>query len=258
MKSLYRSGLLKKSNDNGRLVAITIMATIFGYFIGVSFPYISFTKINFPPSIRSPFDTTMHGDNSKAQERSFPENLGSSNTPELPKIYVPTNPHGAESLPPAIVVTETDYYLRRLWGEPSEDLKKKPRYLVTFTVGWNQRDNIDASVKKFSDDFQIMLFHYDGKTTEWDQYEWAKKAIHVSIRKQSKWWYAKRFLHPDIVSSYDYIFIWDEDLGVEHFNGDKYIQLVKKHQEAIKKFTKLQMKNQDGAAIHIYPHAQHL
>lgn len=35
-------------------------------------------------------------------------------------------------------------------------------------------------------------------------------------------WYAKRFLHPDIVSAYEYILIWDEDLGVEHFNGDKY------------------------------------
>nr|KYP31046.1 hypothetical protein KK1_049152 [Cajanus cajan] len=42
-------------------------------------------------------------------------------------------------------------------------------------------------------------------------------------------WYAKRFLHPDIVSAYEYIFIWDEDLGIEHFNGDKYINLVKKH-----------------------------
>ncbi|MFS8013603.1 hypothetical protein Hanom_Chr14g01334941 [Helianthus anomalus] len=42
-------------------------------------------------------------------------------------------------------------------------------------------------------------------------------------------WYAKRFLHPDIVATYDYTFIWDDDLGVEHFNADKYIQLVKKH-----------------------------
>ncbi|KAL8241450.1 hypothetical protein R6Q59_014804 [Mikania micrantha] len=47
--------------------------------------------------------------------------------------------------------------------------------------------------------------------------------------KQTKWWYAKRFLHPDIVAAYEYIFIWDEDLGVEHFNADKCIQLVKKH-----------------------------
>ncbi|KAF6134815.1 hypothetical protein GIB67_002216 [Kingdonia uniflora] len=35
------------------------------------------------------------------------------------------------------------------------------------------------------------------------------------------WWYAKRFLHPDVVAAYEYIFIWDEDLGVEHFNADK-------------------------------------
>jgi hypothetical protein len=34
-------------------------------------------------------------------------------------------------------------------------------------------------------------------------------------------WYAKRFLHPDIVAPYDYIFIWDEDLGVEHFNAEE-------------------------------------
>lgn len=36
-----------------------------------------------------------------------------------------------------------------------------------------------------------------------------------------KRWYAKRFLHPDIVASYDYIFIWDEDLGVEHFDAEE-------------------------------------
>jgi hypothetical protein len=34
-------------------------------------------------------------------------------------------------------------------------------------------------------------------------------------------WYAKRFLHPDIVAPYDYIFMWDEDLGVEHFNAEE-------------------------------------
>jgi hypothetical protein len=36
------------------------------------------------------------------------------------------------------------------------------------------------------------------------------------------WWYAKRFLHPDVIAAYEYIFIWDEDLGVEHFNGETY------------------------------------
>ncbi|KAG2663284.1 hypothetical protein I3760_16G021200 [Carya illinoinensis] len=85
-----------------------------------------------------------------------------------------------------------------------QDLKKKPKYLVTFTVGLDQRNNIDEAVKKFSEDFMIMLFHYDGRTSEWDQFEWSKSAIHVSIRRQTKRCYAKR------------IFIWNEDLGVQH------------------------------------------
>lgn len=40
-------------------------------------------------------------------------------------------------------------------------------------------------------------------------------------------WYAKRFLHPDIVSAYEYVFIWDEDLGVEHFNAEEYVHFEK-------------------------------
>jgi hypothetical protein len=35
-------------------------------------------------------------------------------------------------------------------------------------------------------------------------------------------WYAKRFMHPDIVEQYNYIFLWDEDLGVKNFNASRY------------------------------------
>jgi hypothetical protein len=39
-------------------------------------------------------------------------------------------------------------------------------------------------------------------------------------------WYAKRFLHPDIVAAYDYIFVWDEDLGVDHFDAEEYVSTL--------------------------------
>ncbi|XP_078447204.1 uncharacterized protein LOC144716063 isoform X2 [Wolffia australiana] len=173
-----------------------------------------------------------------------------SNCFPLMRINVPTNPSGAELLAPGIVAKESDFYLRRLWGKPTEDLPFKQKYLLAFTVGYGQRFNIDAALKKvkyhtfvrmllnqlliliilqFSSNFTIMLFHYDGVTTEWKEFEWSKQAIHVSVPKQTKWWYAKRFLHPDIVAPYDYIFIWDEDLDVEHFNAEEYIKLVRKH-----------------------------
>ncbi|KAF4356400.1 hypothetical protein F8388_013265 [Cannabis sativa] len=225
MANSHRSGLIKRSSDGARVVIGTIMGVIFGFFIGMSFPSVSLNKINLPSSLISSLDVAITDIHGSSISRSFEDN-GPSN---VPRIYVPTNPRGAELLPPGIIVSESDFYLRRLWGEPSEDLKKKPKYLMTFTVGLDQKNNIDAAAKKLSEDFQIMLFHYDDRVTEWDEFEWSKDAIHVSVRKQTKWWYAKRFLHPDIVAAYEYIFIWDEDLGVENFNGDKYIELVKKH-----------------------------
>nr|GEZ41129.1 uncharacterized protein [Tanacetum cinerariifolium] len=33
--------------------------------------------------------------------------------------------------------------------------------------------------------------------------------------------YAKCFLHPDILAPYDYIFIWDDDLGSDDFEDEK-------------------------------------
>lgn len=36
------------------------------------------------------------------------------------QIWVPTNPRGAERLAPGIVQAQSDFYLRRLWGIPSE------------------------------------------------------------------------------------------------------------------------------------------
>nr|GEW80119.1 putative protein of unknown function DUF707 [Tanacetum cinerariifolium] len=38
--------------------------------------------------------------------------------------------------------------------------------------------------------------------------------------------YTKCFLHPDIVASYDYIFISDKDLGLDDFEDEKLRSLV--------------------------------
>lgn len=36
------------------------------------------------------------------------------------QIWVPSNPRGAERLPPAILASESDLFPRRLFGKPSE------------------------------------------------------------------------------------------------------------------------------------------
>ncbi|CAJ2677129.1 unnamed protein product [Trifolium pratense] len=222
----------RKPNESMRLIVIFFFGGFLGLFIGLSLPTLPTSKLNLPSSLLPSIDlscirgsdawsTFMKNDDSTSSQDQLLNNPS--------KIWVPDNPRGAERLPPGIVNAQSDFYLRRLWGLPDEDLTSKPKYLVTFTVGYQQKKNIDAAVKKFSKDFTILLFHYDGRTTEWDEFEWSKQAIHVSVPKQTKWWYAKRFLHPDIVASYEYIFMWDEDLGVEHFNAEEYIKLVRKH-----------------------------
>lgn len=240
MGTPFRSGIMRKPNETMRLIVTTFVGVIFGFFLGVSFPTLALTKMNLPTSLFPSIDLTyiedkyaglstqtllnawssLKGDEVSSSQRYKYNGTG---------IWVPTNPRGSERLPPGIIAAESDFYLRRLWGQPSEDLTIKPKYLVTFTVGVDQKNNIDAAVKKFSENFTIVLFHYDGRTSEWDEFEWSRRAIHVSARKQTKWWYAKRFLHPDIVAPYEYVFIWDEDLGVEHFDAEEYIKLVRKH-----------------------------
>ncbi|TYH76215.1 hypothetical protein ES332_D04G069500v1 [Gossypium tomentosum] len=231
---------LRIPNETMRLIIMAFAGVIFGFFLGVSFPTVSLTKMHLPSSLFPSIDLTYIEDkySGLSTQALFNalntikdnkiDSMSSSGYTET-KIWIPTNPRGAERLPPGIVAPESDLFLRRLWGLPSEDLTIKPKYLVTFTVGYNQKNNIDAAVKKFSENFTILLFHYDGLTSEWDEFEWSKRAIHVSVQKQAKWWYAKRFLHPDIVAPYEYIFMWDEDLGVENFNAEEYIKLVKKH-----------------------------
>uniref|UniRef100_J3M387 tRNA pseudouridine(55) synthase n=1 Tax=Oryza brachyantha TaxID=4533 RepID=J3M387_ORYBR len=228
--------ILRFTNESMRIVMVTIIGVLFGFFIGISFPSVSITKLHFPSSFVSYIEDRNSGLTTQAllnhawtSARNARENSSEPSSSTTFKIYVPTNPKGAERLAPGIVVPESDFHLRRLWGEPSEDLPFKPKYLVTFTVGYAQKENINKAVKKFSDNFAILLFHYDDRVSEWDEFEWSKRAIHISARKQTKWWYAKRFLHPDIVAAYEYIFIWDEDLGVEHFNAEEYIKLVKKY-----------------------------
>ncbi|VFR00182.1 unnamed protein product [Cuscuta campestris] len=64
----------------------------------------------------------------------------------------------------------------------------------------------DKNISNFTEDFAIVLFHYDERANEWDEYEWSKRAIHVTARKQTKWYiklvkkYGLEISQPAIVS----------------------------------------------------------
>ncbi|KAL7130052.1 hypothetical protein ABFS83_13G108300 [Erythranthe nasuta] len=136
-----------------------------------------------------------------------------------------------DSLPRGIIEARSDLELKPLWTTSSSRSKVSDRSssnLLAMPVGVKQKQNVDTIVQKFlSENFTIILFHYDGNLDGWWDLEWSKKAVHIAAHNQTKWWFAKRFLHPAIVSMYDYIFLWDEDLGVENFHPGRYLDIVR-------------------------------
>ncbi|XP_057977911.1 uncharacterized protein LOC131164617 isoform X2 [Malania oleifera] len=138
-------------------------------------------------------------------------------------------PSGSEALPQGIIARTSNLEMRPLWDSTVKNNHWKPSMnLLAIAVGIKQKEVVNCIVEKFpSSDFVVMLFHYDGVVDEWRDLEWSNHAIHVSAMNQTKWWFAKRFLHPDIVSEYNYIFLWDEDIGVENFHPGRYLSIVK-------------------------------
>lgn len=139
------------------------------------------------------------------------------------------DPLETAALPKGIIAETSNLEMQPLWGATQKNNSSKSSLsLLAIAVGINQKEVVNKIVQKFpTSDFRVMLFHYDGFVDKWRDLLWSDLAIHVSAANQTKWWFAKRFLHPDIVAEYDYIFLWDEDLGVENFDPKRYLSIVR-------------------------------
>lgn len=136
---------------------------------------------------------------------------------------------GIDSLPNGIIQETSDLQFRSLWADPTIEAQQpvSSLSLLAMPVGIRQKDTVDQIIKKFpAENFTVMLFHYDGVVDEWNEFPWSKGAIHIAASNQTKWWFAKRFLHPDVIAPYKYIFVWDEDIGVENFHAVRYLTIV--------------------------------
>uniref|UniRef100_A0ACD5UMA7 Uncharacterized protein n=1 Tax=Avena sativa TaxID=4498 RepID=A0ACD5UMA7_AVESA len=169
-----------------------------------------------------PFDTMMDSDRAAAK-------VSDRDTVKVSKIAA--DPSRIGFLPRGIVEHYSDMELKPLWLTSSVQSPKSTqneRCLIAIPAGINQKRSVDAIMKKFlPENFTAILFHYDGKVNEWNDLPWSKSVIHISASNQTKWWFAKRFLHPSVVSMYSYIFLWDEDLEVDNFNPRRYLNIVK-------------------------------
>ncbi|KAL5197008.1 hypothetical protein ABZP36_000520 [Zizania latifolia] len=170
-----------------------------------------------------PFDTMMVSDRAA---RKVPERAAATAGKVLQRAAsrVGFLPHG-------IVQPYSDMELKPLWltrSAQSQESNQNDRCLIAIPAGIDQKKSVDAIMKKFlPENFTAMLFHYDGNVNGWHDLPWSKSVVHIAASNQTKWWFAKRFLHPSVVSMYEYIFLWDEDLEVDNFNPRRYLNIVK-------------------------------
>ncbi|KAM0912943.1 hypothetical protein ACQ4PT_012473 [Festuca glaucescens] len=139
---------------------------------------------------------------------------------------------GGEALPRGIVHGTSNLEMVSMVGDPEKQHGGRPssKIFLAIPVGIKNKAAVDKLVSKFpADRFTLVLFHYDGAGEEqWDDLEWSRRAVHVSARGQTKWWFAKRFLHPDVVAEYDYVFLWDEDVEVDAFDPVRYLDVARR------------------------------
>ncbi|XAR49319.1 hypothetical protein NMG60_11032488 [Bertholletia excelsa] len=194
-----------KSSIFGLLIAALLICGI--YFTGSAFLTRDFRMISLSEEMNNTRKNMTQGDKCKKQYRAV----------------------GSEPLPEGIVAPTTNLEMRPLYGPIVENINTKTAVnLLAIAVGVKQKELVNQMVRKFLDNgFVVMLFHYDLAVDDWNDLEWSSRVIHVSAMNQTKWWFAKRFLHPDIVADYDYIFLWDEDFGVENFHPGRYVSIIK-------------------------------
>ncbi|XP_062207901.1 uncharacterized protein LOC133909471 [Phragmites australis] len=139
-------------------------------------------------------------------------------------------PSGSEPLPRGIVQDKSNFEMEPPVGNHERKEDGGPsKSLLAIPVGIKQKAVVDKLVSKFpAANFTVMLFHYDGVVDRWRDLRWCDCAIHVAARDQTKWWFAKRFLHPDLVAEYEYIFLWDEDIEVDSFDPLEYLLIVRR------------------------------
>ncbi|ORZ33466.1 hypothetical protein BCR44DRAFT_42681 [Catenaria anguillulae PL171] len=120
---------------------------------------------------------------------------------------------------------------RLVIGSPSPRAQPLPRKLglIAIPAGRKAKPMVDRLVRRFGlRDFGYMIFHWDNAT--WHEYSWYSQVVGVRALAQTKFWFAKRYLTPDVVANYDYVWLWDDDIEPEpSFDPVAFTQALKDH-----------------------------
>ncbi|KAI9144888.1 hypothetical protein BKA69DRAFT_642040 [Paraphysoderma sedebokerense] len=106
---------------------------------------------------------------------------------------------------------------------------KRKLGLVAIPAGEKAKPRVDELVRTFGmEHFSYFIFHWDNST--WDDLPWYRDVISARAIGQTKFWFAKRFLTPDVVQSYDYLWLWDDDIQLgSNFDAVGFTEILKSY-----------------------------
>jgi len=98
--------------------------------------------------------------------------------------------------------------------------------LVAIPVGNRSKPLIEKLITKFGfQNFSYVLFIYD--YSDWSGFDWATKVIWISGFRQVKFWYLKRFITPDVAMAYEFIWVIDDDVDIEHIDPQEFSHVLR-------------------------------
>ncbi|KAL7746573.1 hypothetical protein RI367_008100 [Sorochytrium milnesiophthora] len=100
--------------------------------------------------------------------------------------------------------------------------------LLAVPVGAHSKKMASTLALFYKSGFDVMLFHFDN--SDWSDVPGYEKYTSVRVLRQTKFWFAKRFLSPSVVENYDYIFLWDDDVGLpDGWDPAQFADILKRY-----------------------------
>jgi hypothetical protein len=118
----------------------------------------------------------------------------------------------------------------KTFSDNSPKFIQSGKNLVAVPCGKHGKHYIKKIIQNFGyEHFDYMIFVYDH--TELKEKIFEKCTI---INEEGViWYFAKKYIEPQICKGYDYIFFWDDDIDIKDFNVEKFLDVMRENQLSI-------------------------
>ncbi len=119
--------------------------------------------------------------------------------------------------------TETFFYNQSQKNKP---IRRKGKNLYFVAAGEKYKHLVEKVVERFGhDDFDYLIIVHDG--SQWNESVFEKcQIIHDTGFYH---YFVKKYVTPELVEKYDYLFLWDDDLDIMDFSYKNFLEIFERN-----------------------------